>query len=119
MRAAPAELSERRAGRLAGWGRSSDRYRRRKIEAAELRERLKKLAAERRRYGYRRLTVLLKRAGEMVNHKRIDRLYREEGLTEREAAEEEADRGGGTAAFGAPDPDEPALVDGFCFGRLG
>jgi putative transposase len=68
MRGAHPELSERRACRLAGLGRSSYRYTRSKSEESGLRERLKKLAAERRRYGYRRLTVLLKRAGEIVNH---------------------------------------------------
>ena len=83
MRAAHLELSERRAGGLAGLGRSIYRYRLRKSDQSGLRERLKKLAAERRRYGYRRLTVLLKRAGEVVNHKRVYRLYREEGLSVR------------------------------------
>jgi len=80
MRAAHPELSERRACGLAGLGRSSYRYQRRKWDESGLRERLKKLAAERRRYGYRRLTVLLNRAGESVNHKRVYRLYREERL---------------------------------------
>lgn len=83
MRAAHPELSERRACGLAGLGRSSHRYSRRESEESGLRERLKKLAAERRRYGYRRLTVLLQRAGEVVNHKRVYRLYREEGLSVR------------------------------------
>ena len=45
--------------------------------------RLKDLALARPRYGYRRLTVLLKREGWHVNHKRVYRLYREEGLTVR------------------------------------
>ena len=83
MRIAHRELSERRACRLAGLGRSSYRYRRRPSDESGLRERLKQLAAERRRYGYRRLTVLLKRAGETVNHKRVYRLYREEELSVR------------------------------------
>jgi len=83
MRAAHLELSERRACGLAGLGRSIYRYRLRKSDQSGLRERLKKLAAERRRYGYRRLTVLLKRAGEVVNHKRVYRLYREEGRSVR------------------------------------
>ena len=83
MKAAHPELSEHRACRLAGLGRSSYRYRRRGPDEAGLRKRLKELAAERRRYGYRRLTVLLKRAGEVVNHKRVYRLYREEGLSVR------------------------------------
>ena len=83
MRAAHPDLSERRACGLAGLGRSSYRYRLRKCEESGLREQLKKLAAERRRYGYRRLTVLLNRTGEVVNHKRVYRLYREEGLSVR------------------------------------
>jgi putative transposase len=84
MKAAHPELSERRACGLVGLGRSSYRYRRRKSDESGLRERLKKLSTERRRYGYRRLTVLLNRAGEVVNHKRVYRLYREEGLSVRQ-----------------------------------
>ena len=45
-----------------------------------MRQRLKELAATHVRYGYRRLTVLLRREGWKVNAKRIYRLYREEGL---------------------------------------
>ena len=45
-----------------------------------LRQRLKELALERRRFGYRRLHILLKREGWLVNHKRLYRLYCEEGL---------------------------------------
>lgn len=48
-----------------------------------LRERLRVLAEQRRRFGYRRLTVLLRREGFRVNHKRVYRLYREEGLAVR------------------------------------
>jgi putative transposase len=48
-----------------------------------LRLRLRELAAERRRFGYRRLHVLLRREGVSVNHKRVERLYRDEGLTVR------------------------------------
>jgi putative transposase len=83
MRTAHPELSERRACGLAGLGRSSYRYQRRECDASGLEERLKKLAVERRGYGYRRLAVLLRRAGEVVNHKRVDRLYREAGLSVR------------------------------------
>jgi putative transposase len=64
-------------------GRSSYRYQRQRSEESGLRERLKQVAAERRRYGYRRLTVLLNRTGEVVNHKRVYRLYREAGLSVR------------------------------------
>ncbi len=76
-------LSERRACRLAGMARSSCRYAARRQEPAGLRDRLRDLAQERRRFGYRRLTVLLRREGWAVNHKRVYRLYREEGLAVR------------------------------------
>src|SRR2546430_17212125 len=46
----------------------------------ELRTRLKELAAKRMRFGYRRLTAMLVREGMPANHKRVYRLYREEGL---------------------------------------
>ena len=48
-----------------------------------LRERLKALAEERRRFGYRRLWVLLRREGHTVNRKRVYRLYKEKRLTVR------------------------------------
>lgn len=77
------ELSERRACALAGLGRSTCRYRPRRPDWPELRERLRALAAERRRFGYRRLYVLLRRQGYLVNLKRIYRLYRQEALAVR------------------------------------
>ena len=49
-------------------------------DAPELRHRLRGLAGERRRFGYRRLGVLLEREGVRLNHKKLYRLYREEGL---------------------------------------
>ncbi len=73
-------VSERRACRVAGVPRSSCRYRSRAKDQAALRLRLRDLAAARVRYGYRRLHVLLQREGWRVNHKRVYRLYREEGL---------------------------------------
>lgn len=77
------ELSERRACRLIGTDRTSVRYRSVRPDDAPLRERLKTLAEERRRFGYRRLHVLLRREGHAVNHKKVQRLYREERLTVR------------------------------------
>jgi putative transposase len=69
-----------------------------------LRQRLRELAGERRRFGYRRLGYLLSREGMMPNHKKLLRLYREEGLRVRR-------RGGRKRALGmrAPMalPDEP------------
>jgi putative transposase len=77
-------MSERHACRLLGLGRSTHRYRARKAERdAGLRRRLKELAAKRMRFGYRRLTVMLVREGMAANHKRVYRLYREEGLAMR------------------------------------
>src|SRR3989441_10439710 len=78
------QMSERHACRLMGLGRTTHRYRARKAERdSELRARLKKLAAKRLRFGYRRLTAMLVREGMPTNHKRVYRLYREEGLAMR------------------------------------
>src|SRR5438067_251712 len=74
------ELSERRACRMIGCVRMTVRYRSRRPADTELRERLRALAHERRRFGYRRLHVLLRREGFIVNHKRLFRIYREERL---------------------------------------
>jgi putative transposase len=74
------ELSQRRAGRLIGIGNSSLRYRSKRPDDADLRARLRALAAERPRFGYRRLGVMLEREGVAINHKRLHRLYRQEGL---------------------------------------
>jgi len=77
-------LSERRACALSSLSRSTYRYEAQGSESAEaLRERLLELAAERPRFGYRRLHALLVREGRRVNHKRIYRLYRELGLAVR------------------------------------
>ena len=78
------QTSERHACRLLGLARSTQRYRGRRGERdAALRARLKDLAGKRMRFGYRRLTVMLVREGVEVNHKRVYRLYREEGLAMR------------------------------------
>jgi putative transposase len=73
------------------------RYRSRRGDDAELRARLRALAHVRRRFGYRRLLVLLRREGFMVNHKRLFRLYREERLVVRR-------RGGRKRALGTRAP---------------
>ncbi len=82
-----AGLRERHACGLIGMPRRSCRYRRRQRNDAALRARLRELAPERPRFGYRRLYILLRRertaSGEprgLVNHRRVYRLYREEGL---------------------------------------
>jgi len=75
------ELSQRRACGLMELHRATCRYQRRKGEDRQLRARLGELAEARRRFGYRRLPVLLRREGWQVNHKRIYRLYVEEKLS--------------------------------------
>lgn len=77
------DVSERRACSIVGADRSTIRYRSRRSDDAVLRGRLRELATERRRFGYRRLHVLLRQEGYVVNHKRTQRLYREEGLSVR------------------------------------
>ena len=76
-------LSERRACRVVGADRKMIRYQAQRAPDTELRGRLRDLANERRRFGYRRLFVLLRREGEPSGINRIYRLYREEGLTVR------------------------------------
>ena len=73
-------MSERRACVVVNLGRSTYRYQSVAAEQAALRMRIRDLAAARVSYGYRRIHVLLQREGWRVNHKRVYRLYRLEGL---------------------------------------
>ena len=73
-------LSLRRACGLVGLWRSTWQYQPHRADDRVLRGRLRELAEQRRRFGAPRLHVLLRREGWMVNHKRTERLYREEGL---------------------------------------
>ncbi len=86
-------MSERRACRMIGVDRTSVRYASARPDEAVLRGRLKELAAERRRFGYRRLHVLLQQEGHVVNRKRAQHFYREEKLSVRR-------RGGRKRAIG-------------------
>jgi hypothetical protein len=90
-------MSERRACRVLGVDRTSVRYQATRPDDGALRDRLKALAQERRRFGYRRLHVLLRREGHAVNRKRVQRIYREERLTVRR-------RGGRKRAMGTRRP---------------
>jgi putative transposase len=76
-------VSERRACRVIGCHRKTYRYKSRAQDQTALRMRLRELAGVRVRYGYRRLHILLRREGWRVNHKRVYRLYRLEGLSVR------------------------------------
>ena len=77
------QMSERRACILVSADRKMIRYRSRRPPDVELRTRLRDLANQRRRFGYRRLFILLREQGEPSGINRIYRLYREEGLTVR------------------------------------
>ena len=77
------DVSERRACRVIDADRTVIRYRSRRDGDGALREKLRDLAHQRRRFGYRRLHILLRRDGVLINRKKTQRLYREEGLTVR------------------------------------
>ena len=82
---------------VLGVDRTMVRYRSRRGDDGAIRERMRGLAAERRRFGYRRLHWLLGREGVVINHKKFRRLYREERLHVRR-------RGGRKRALGARTP---------------
>ena len=90
-------MSERRACKAIGCCRMTVRYQSTRPDDRDVRERMVALARERRRFGYRRLHVLLRREGYEINHKKLFRLYREEKLTVRR-------RGGRKRAIGTRAP---------------
>jgi putative transposase len=91
------EASQRRACQVIGADRTSIRYRSRKPDDGIMRARLRELAAIRRRFGYRRLHLLLDREGLHMNHKKLRRLYAVERLQVRR-------RGGRKRALGTRAP---------------
>ena len=76
-------LSERRACRLLRFSRPSQRYKSVAEDTTALRMRIREIAEVRRRFGYRRVHVMLLREGWQLNHKRTYRIYRQEGLSVR------------------------------------
>ena len=70
-------------GTIRGAGQCVYRFRSQRGNDRKLRDRLKELALERRRFGYRRLNILLEREGFEVNNKKLFRIYKEERLTVR------------------------------------
>ena len=89
--------SQRRACTLIGLAPKTYRYASLQGDDAAVRERLCALARQRRRFGYRRLHILLRREGFVLNHKKLFRLYREDRLTVRR-------RGGRKRALGTRAP---------------
>jgi putative transposase len=73
--------SQRRVCALVGMAPKTYRYVPSRGDDSRFRERLRRLAAKRRRFGYRRLRILLRREGIKPNHKKLFRIYREERLT--------------------------------------
>ena len=90
------DYSQRKACELVGIAPRVYRQSRRPDET-QLRKRLIELSSERRRFGYRRLHLLLKREGWELNWKKLYRLYKEEKLTVRK-------RGGRRRALGTRAP---------------
>ena len=75
------DVSERRACRVVGQPRSTQRYHKRPADDEDfLTSRIIELASQYGRYGYRRVTALLRNEGWIVNHKRVERIWRREGL---------------------------------------
>lgn len=91
------DYSQRRACALVGIAPRVYRYKSSRPDDAGLRKRLRELSSERRRFGYRRLHLLLKREGVEVNWKKLYRIYKEERLTVRK-------RGGRKRALGTRAP---------------
>lgn len=75
------QFSERQACIIVGLCRSSYRYEAKPKNDTVIRDRLRELAEQRHRFGAPRLHILLRREGYLINHKRTERLYREEGLS--------------------------------------
>ncbi len=75
------DVSERHACRVIGQPRETQRYHKRYANDEEwLTQRIVKLASDYGRYGYRRVTALLRNEGWIVNHKRVQRIWRQQGL---------------------------------------
>jgi putative transposase len=89
--------SQRRACGLVGLHTKTYRYASKRTSDEDLRATLRELASQRRRFGYRRLGLLLARQGVRINHKKLYRLYREERLSVRK-------RGGRKRALGTRAP---------------
>ncbi len=91
------QVSQRRACNVLQVDRSTVRYQSRRVDDAKLRDAIKRVSRERRRFGYRRIHVMVEREGHMVNHKKLRRIYAEEKLQVRR-------RGGRKRALGTRKP---------------
>ena len=111
-------VSTRRACEVIGLPRATWYYQSTRPTDAALRHRLKELATVRVRYGYLRLHVLLRREGWQVNHKKVYRIYCEEGLNLRSKRPRRR-RAAVYCVNSAREPcGEPVLEHGFCGGQF-
>ena len=105
------QVNQRRPCDVLQVDRSTVRYQSVHVENAELREAIKRVSRERRRFGYRRSHAIVQRVGHMVNHKKLRRIPTEEKLQVRRRG---AGRGlGQKKANGAARWSKPAVEPGF------
>jgi len=93
------QVSQRRACEVLKADRSTIRYHSKRLDDFEQREAIKRIAKERHRFGYRRISAMLQREGIYMNHKKLRRIYAEEKLQVRR-------RGGRKRALGTRRPME-------------
>jgi putative transposase len=105
------QMGVTRACGLVGISRSLLAYQPRRQQPEGLRERIGEIAMTKRRYGYRRVHVLLRREGWAINHKRTHRLYREAGLQVRKRSRKRIVQGERTPLQSARRPNESWSMD--------
>ncbi len=103
------DISQRRTCQLIGVDPKTVR-RTRPPDCPEIREEMKEIAGKRRRYGYRRTGILLERKGMLINHKKLYRLYREEGLSEKRRRGRKRARGSRTPMPGGSKSQYPLVA---------
>jgi len=104
------DISQRRVCRLVGVDPKTVR-RERLPDNPEIRAEMKKIASKRRRFGYRRIGVLLEREGMVMNHKKLYRLYTDEKLSVRRRRGRKRARGSRTPMPAATRPNQRWSLD--------